>query len=1246
MRAVARLRHALPQGRTLPDDAWQKRHRALSVLLWLHALLLPVFALVQGYGALHSLTEGSVLAVMALAAYCVRSRRRIAATLISLGLITASALIVHVSGGVIEAHFHFFVMIVVLALYEDWLPFLISAAYVVIHHGLTGALAPHEVYNHPDAVAHPWKWAAIHGAFVAAAGIASVVAWRLNEGARAAAVGAQRDAAEARAHLVALVDSSGDAIIGSALDGSIVSWNRGAEELFGYRLEEVLGRSVGLLVPPDRHDEARAVRHMTQTERVDHLETDWIAKGGRPTDVSLTISPIKSADGELSGASMIARDVTERRRTERYLDVQHQAARLMAESPTIDEALHALLRVIGEGMGWPVGACWMATAEGPPIELGCVAFWQATGRKAQQLAAVSRSMKLAPGIGLPGRVWESRQARWVSDVTREPHSRRSGPAAADGLHACFLLPVPGGTDTRAVLEFFSYEVRSPDSALLEMLDALSGQIGQFLERKRAEAALAASERETRQILETAHDAFIAIDSDGAITDWNPQAESTFGWPCEDVLGRDLADTIVPEPQREAHRRGMERFLATGEGPVLGRLVELPALHRDGHEFPIELTISPVRTEHGYSFNAFVRDITERKAAAELLERQRRQLVDAQSVGEFGSWEWDIVENKTEWSDELYRIYGLEPSEEPMTFEGFLRRVHPDDRATVRATVEAACATVEAFSFEHRIVRPDGTVRVHQARGEVIVGEGGVPLRMLGTGQDITERHEAERAKDEFTSVVSHELRTPLTSIRGSLGLLESGVLGALPPKGQRMVEIAVQNTDRLVRLINDILDIERIGSGTIDMHPQRCSAMELIERAAEGIAAVSAEARVSLALEAEPVALVADADRVIQTLTNLISNAIKFSAAGSTVRICSQRRDDEVLFRVCDEGRGIPSDKLASIFERFQQVDASDSREKGGTGLGLAICRTIVEHHGGRIWVESELGRGSTFSFVLPALSDEGLACGEAPSGDGPLVLVCDDDASVVEVVGAMLERRGYRVIAARCGEQALERALVDRPDAILLDLLMPGMSGWETLAALKDQPETDDIPIVILSVLAQAEAEAPSAPVSDWLEKPLDEAALFEALRRAVNPRDKPYKVLIVEDDPDLAAILTAIFERHEIETFHAADGGEAIELSQQVLPDLLVLDIGLPETDGFQVVDWLRHHERLSALPMVVYTAHELDEADRERLRLGASTEFLTKGRITPQDFEQRVVRLLARLTQQPTPGSDHAQAHPVGR
>ena len=233
-------------------------------------------------------------------------------------------------------------------------------------------------------------------------------------------------------------------------------------------------------------------------------------------------------------------------------------------------------------------------------------------------------------------------------------------------------------------------------------------------------------------------------------------------------------------------------------------------------------------------------------------------------------------------------------------------------------------------------------------------------------KDITERQIVERMKNEFVSVVSHELRTPLTSIRSALGLLSKGSLNNQPTKSQRMLEIAFDNTNRLVRLINDILDIERINSGKVTMEKQHCNAAELMMQAVDEMRAMAERAEIKLALKPIEVQLWADPDRIVQTLTNLLSNAIKFSPLDSTVSLNAKLEDSQILFQVKDKGRGIPEDKLETIFDRFQQVDASNSRNQGGTGLGLAICRSIVQQHGGNIWVESTLGNGSTFYFTLP----------------------------------------------------------------------------------------------------------------------------------------------------------------------------------------------------------------------------------------------------------------------------------------
>ncbi|MEM1281647.1 MAG: ATP-binding protein, partial [Cyanobacteria bacterium P01_H01_bin.152] len=257
--------------------------------------------------------------------------------------------------------------------------------------------------------------------------------------------------------------------------------------------------------------------------------------------------------------------------------------------------------------------------------------------------------------------------------------------------------------------------------------------------------------------------------------------------------------------------------------------------------------------------------------------------------------------------------------------------------------------------------------------------------------DISDRKAIERMKDEFIAVVSHELRTPLTSIHGSLKLMATGRLGQLSTEGQQMLEVADENTDRLVRLVNNVLDLQRIESGEVTMDAQACDAADLIEQGVEAMQAIAQEHDIELQTQSDAISIWADPDYIVQTITNLISNAIKFSNSGDVIRLAVRSNFEPILpshlsdtvlhryraapamalFCVQDYGQGIPADKLNSIFERFQQVDSSDSRKKGGTGLGLAICRKIVEQHGGQIWAESQMGVGSCFYFTVPLYATE-----------------------------------------------------------------------------------------------------------------------------------------------------------------------------------------------------------------------------------------------------------------------------------
>ncbi|MGH7997854.1 MAG: ATP-binding protein, partial [Brasilonema sp.] len=537
-------------------------------------------------------------------------------------------------------------------------------------------------------------------------------------------------------------------------------------------------------------------------------------------------------------------------------------------------------------------------------------------------------------------------------------------------------------------------------------------------------------------------------------------------------------------------------------------------------------------------------------------------------------------------------------------------------------------------------------------------EQGVVKGAVVTFKDITDRQIVEQMKNEFISVVSHELRTPLTSIHGSLGMLSSGLLDPNSEQGKRLLEIAVDSTERLVRLINDILDIERIESGKVTMAKQVCNAADLMSEAADVMQAMAQRYGVNLSVSPICVDLWADSDRLIQTLTNLLSNAIKFSPSGGTVWLTAERQEAQILFQVKDQGRGIPSDKLETIFERFQQVDSSDSRNHEGTGLGLAICRSIVQQHSGNIWAESQLGEGSTFCFTLPIPKHSEQTTEETANHHRPLVLVCDHDLKARTVLQTMLEQQNYRVVTVADGEEVLRQAAALQPNAILLDLLIPGM-GWEIIAALKQHLDTKNIPIMLCSVYLSTDSSIPeidsytiaattdgatqkrtpdvldsnenyyNSGFVDWVCQPVNEASLLESLKQVVAKPHKRVRILLVEDDNELAQLLIILFENHEIEVFHAQTAREAIHQSQQLHPDLLILDLILPDKDGFAVVEWLSQHDYLHNLPLVVYSAKDLDNSERNRLKLG-QTEFLTKSRVTAQEFEQKVMELLSRMTQ----------------
>ncbi|HEU4325579.1 MAG TPA: PAS domain S-box protein [Roseiflexaceae bacterium] len=491
-------------------------------------------------------------------------------------------------------------------------------------------------------------------------------------------------------------------------------------------------------------------------------------------------------------------------------------------------------------------------------------------------------------------------------------------------------------------------------------------------------------------------------------------------------------------------------------------------------------------------------------------------------------------------------------------------------------------------------------------------------------RDITDRKTVERMKNEFVSTVSHELRTPLTSIRGALGLVAGGVAGELPKQARSMIEIAHKNSERLVRLINDILDMEKIESGKIVFNLRPQELLPLVEQAVESNRDYAAQFGVTLELAAHgdlAGALVnVDGDRLVQVLTNLISNAAKFSPSGAVVTVAAERRGDLLRMSVVDHGPGIPAEFHSRMFQKFAQADSSSTRRQGGTGLGLSIARTIVERLGGQISFTTAPDRGTTFAVDLPEWR-EAHALVSVLVRDEQRVLICEDEHDIAVLLQRLLDDAGFQTDVAYTAGQARRLLSERRYCAMTLDLGLPGEDGLRLVGELRADPRTQALPIVIVSARPGQgpEIQGDAFAIVDWLEKPIDAGRLISAVESAAgtaSPR-RP-QVLHIEDDVDMAQVTRSILA--PVADVTSASGlRTARELLAVQHFDLVVLDLSLPDGSGLEVLPLLSGPDGQS-IPVVVFSA--LDAGADVARRVGAT---LVKSRTSNQELQATITALI---------------------
>jgi PAS domain S-box-containing protein len=486
---------------------------------------------------------------------------------------------------------------------------------------------------------------------------------------------------------------------------------------------------------------------------------------------------------------------------------------------------------------------------------------------------------------------------------------------------------------------------------------------------------------------------------------------------------------------------------------------------------------------------------------------------------------------------------------------------------------------------------------------------------IGIVRDISARREVERLKSGFVSTVSHELRTPLTSISGSLGLLAGGVAGTLPTKATRLIEIAKLNCERLVRLINDILDLERAEAGKLDFRLESQPLKPIVQHAIDLNRAYAHTygATIELDPRSDDAHVLVDRDRLIQVLTNILSNAAKFSPRGAEIHVAVEREGDVVRISVRDEGPGIAPEFQARIFQKFAQADSSDSRSKSGTGLGLSIARSIIERLGGGIGFESEPGRGTTFYVRLPIRAEPAaLARPEPTPVPGAGVLICEDDPDVAQVLGDILRDQGMRADVAPSAAAARVALLGGNFSVALIDLHLPDGDGLDFITQLRAQESTRALPVIVMTAGPRDAAEPhqmSALRLADWLQKPIDPRRLLDAIHLALAGRDGRSRILHVEDDESLTQLLRELL-------LEEADVVAAHSLAQARLRldgppyDLVILDLTLGDGSGLEILPLLRYGDRI-APPVILYTASEAsgDIAGRVQAALVKSRDPVEK-------------------------------------
>ncbi|MBS2006995.1 MAG: GAF domain-containing protein [Cyanobacteria bacterium SZAS TMP-1] len=816
---------------------------------------------------------------------------------------------------------------------------------------------------------------------------------------------------------------------------------------------------------------------------------------------------------------------------------QLSVTKALVESQNIEEAALRILSSIGDLYSFSFGALWLVDERAGRIKAHTL--WESKQMKEHWFWEATYGLSFKKGIGVPGRVWQSGNPAWVKDVTKDTNFPRAGAAAKCNLHSAIGFPILKADKTVGVLEFYLTKKLTRQRKLVDLLVPFGLEIGQFIERLESKARLVEEARISKfaagigQALGSHASPQAMLQQCAEIAIKELDAVLGCAWikcpdgPCFELQAAAGNMSLLPDVSKlwldDASIKLLKR--AEGKYALIGHLIQRIAAEKDRelHDFvplmaqplmvgdelvgliaalPRHIFSENVRPALTFTSKNIALGISRRQMESQLRESERLYSEITGNIDEM-IWVTQPGGFGLKWvSPALARFFNRSQEQilkEPM---GLFEGIHESDRNLALTFFHNSTSRPANMEYRQR----DAHDKWHWlwCRSYPTFDENGRLAEVYGIASDITAKKEGEKHVQEFYSMVSHELRTPLTSIHASLRIMEAGLLGQLPEKIEELVKIARTESDRLIRLINDILDIRKLEEGMLELKPVTVRADKLVQQSIAELQGMAESAGVQLCSQFDwNGEIKVDQDRTTQMLDNLISNAIKFSPKGGQVLVLIDKMVDYVRFSVTDQGPGIAADQIGKLFGKFQQLDSSDSRPKGGTGLGLAITKAIAEQHGGNVGLQSTVGKGSTFWIKLPLANlpkteqNPALPRKENHNSKRHNILLVEKDGNYARELTQDLAKNGFDLTTVNSFGAAEEYMSHSQPEAILADLEGLSLEGMQWLHQNMSRPNWPRT--IVLAENKVYDNYAKNTRITAWHCKPVSITTLRGALGFAV---------------------------------------------------------------------------------------------------------------------------------------------------